>query len=62
MLKCPHCGYKKTKVMSDDYKYNQVHMDYKRYRKCLSCGKTFATHEYWIKEPFKFAIEQRRNK
>ena len=59
MLKCPKCGCLKTYITGNDYAYNCIHKDYKRYRRCAECGFTFGTREVWIQEPRKFSWESR---
>lgn len=59
---CPFCKEDNNKVISGRYKYNKRHMDYVRYRRCLSCGETFTTREFWIQEPTSFAAECRNRR
>ena len=59
---CPFCKKDNNKVIGNRHKYNELHMSYVRYRRCLDCGKTFTTREFWIQEPMSFATECRNRR
>ena len=61
-MRCPFCQEDNNKVIGNDFQYNQIHKDYKRYRVCKSCGKRFATHEFWIQAPYTFVTEQKKRR
>lgn len=44
-MKCPYCKVDKNEVYATEPRYNSMHDDYKRYRRCLNCGRNFTTHE-----------------
>lgn len=51
-MKCPECGYEKTKV------YGAYRGD--RYRKCLKCGNRFKTVEFWVEDDLVKEIHDKR--
>ena len=49
-MKCPFCNNDKTMVFATSAPWNKSHDSYKRYRRCLNCGETFATVEEYLKD------------
>lgn len=43
-MKCPYCGIDNNRVYGHGV---ELEFSYKRYRKCLSCGRNFKTYEYY---------------
>lgn len=60
-MNCPNCNTDNNRVTGVPRSVNKRSIDFRRYRKCLTCGKYFKTVEYWVPDEIVLMKKGRRN-